>query len=803
MGAVVTDVLPPSSIGSSSGGGQYLLGRARRSAVGSSLEAVAGPAGSVPAVTGGLPQPVDSSFGADLPNPVPGPAVSSDTVIQVLPQSSVGSSLVGGSSALAQGSVIPVREPEADLVDAAGGESSAGPVEQALSAESCRVLGGSSVALNSDLTFQGDIAGVQCSCLLDTGSSLSILHRSVFEKLPGVTLHPTSTRAKTASQADLPLAGRVSVPLQVADQSHTVGLYVSDAIDVQCILGLDFLQTVPCVIDLTNRRLVLVSGESVRTVSVDRTSVGCAVLGSDVSLPPGSECFLEGWVHHCDYEGEVLVEPNLDMPGVEVVRCVARVRDSSLPLFIRNVTTDSISLPKHSQIADLEVSFAEEDIPRGVGAGSTVDIDEVVNLEGSCLSSAQRDALMSVLRRHDRMFDGHIGHTDLVTHSIDTGDHPPIRQSPRRIPPHLTEQVREELHKLVQEGILEESEGGWSSPICLVRKKSGELRVCADMRRLNAITRLPAYPIPRIDDTLDALSGSSLFCVLDMNSAYHQISIEPSDREKATITTPFGNWRYKRMCFGLSSAPFTCCKLLNTVLGDMPQTSCVHYFDDVILHGKTFDEVLTALDEALSRLQEAGLTLNLAKCQFFQPRVTFLGQVISRDGMSTDPEKVAKVKDWPQPRTRKELLSFLGLCSYFKKYVRDFALIAAPLFDLTKKDIPFQWSSGADTAFAKLKGALCDAPVVGFPRFGDDAGLFTLDCDASNDGIGAVLLQEQDGIPRVIAYGSHRLSRAQRNYSTTKKELLACVTFVQDFSHYDSLVGSFSCAQTIAASSGC
>ena len=478
-------------------------------------------------------------------------------------------------------------------------------------------------------------------------------------------------------------------------------MYVSDSIDVQCILGLDFLRSVPCVIDLTNRRLVLVSGDSVRSVSVDRTSVGCAVLGCDVSLPPGSECFVQGRVHHCDYEGEVLVEPSLDAPGVEVVRCVAMVKGSSLPLLIRNLTTDSITLTKHSEIADLEVSFAEEDVPERDGADAPVDIESVVSLDGSCLSEVQREALMNVLKKHERMFDGHVGHTNLVTHRIDTGNSPPIRQSPRRIPPHLTEQVRDELNKLVSEGILEESDGGWASPIRLVRKKTGELRVCADMRKLNSVTRLPAYPIPCIDDTLDALSRSSLFCVLDMNSAYHQISIDPSDREKATITTPFGNWRYKRMCFGLSSAPFTCCKLLNIMLGDMPKESCVHYFDDVILHGKTFDDVLLALDETLSRFQEAGLTLNLAKCQFFKPRVTFLGHVISHHGMSTDPEKVAKVREWPQPRTKKEMLSFLGLCSYFKKYVKDFATIASPLFDLTKKTSLF---SGLAVLISRSRG---------------------------------------------------------------------------------------------------
>ena len=162
------------------------------------------------------------------------------------------------------------------------------------------------------------------------------------------------------------------------------------------------------------------------------------------------------------------------------------------------------------------------------------------------------------------MFDGHIGHTNLVTHKIGTGNSPPIRQSPRRISPHLTEQVKAELDKLVQQGILEESEGSWASPICLVRKKTGELRVCADMRKLNSVTRLPAYliprideyPIPRIDDTLDALSASSVFCKLDMNSAYHQISIDPIDREKATIGNhPFRELEIYSNVFGAEFRP--------------------------------------------------------------------------------------------------------------------------------------------------------------------------------------------------------------------------------------------------------
>ena len=453
---------------------------------------------------------------------------------------------------------------------------------------------------------------------------MSIINRSVYDKISGIPLQPTSTKAKTASQSDLPLLGRISAPLQVANQTHVVHLYVSEAIDVPCILGLDFFNDVPCVIDLSGRRLVLVSGKGVRTISADRTTVWSAVLGSDVSIPPGAECFVRGHVHNCHYTGAVIVELSMDVPGVQAVRCVAKVQDGSVPLLIRNITTESISLPKHSQVAEVEVSFVEEDLPQTEGPLSH-DVESLIDLSGSDVSADQRGALVTMLTKHKSMFDGHIGHTDVVQHTIDTGDSPPVRQNLRRLPPHLTQQVRDELDKLVKQEILEESDSGWSSPICLVRKKSGELRICADMRRLKAITCLPAYPIPRIDDTLDALSGSSLFCVLDMNAAYHQISIDPQDRDKATITTPLGNFRYRRMCFGLSSAPFTCCKLLDTVLRDVPRDPCVHYFDDIIVHGNTFGEVLSALDDILSRLRDAGLTLNLAKCEFFKPQVNFLG----------------------------------------------------------------------------------------------------------------------------------------------------------------------------------
>ena len=292
---------------------------------------------------------------------------------------------------------------------------------------------GASVALSVRMTFTGEISGVSCSFLLDTGSTINVMSKAVFDVLPNAVLQRTATRAKTVSQGELPLLGRTKLSVHIAGRAHFVHFYVSDEVDVPCLLGLDFLQAVPCVIDLTNKRLVLIEQSNVRSISAEKTSVGHAVLGRDVSLPPGGESFVKGYAHHCDHSGPVLVEPCLDIPGVEVVRCLAVVSDSSVPLLVRNVTTSPITLPKHSPVAELEVSF-EELSSEPHTEGGAPDLESMVNLSGVDLPGPQRKELFEVLEKHSSMFDGHIGHTTLVTHRIDTGDHPPVRQAPRRIP---------------------------------------------------------------------------------------------------------------------------------------------------------------------------------------------------------------------------------------------------------------------------------------------------------------------------------------------------------------------------------
>ena len=446
---------------------------------------------------------------------------------------------------------------------------------------------GCGVSLSDDLTFDARVSGTVTRCLLDTGSTISILHKSVVDSLSGVKIMRTNTQARTASSDPLPLTGRVNVQFELGGAAHVVPFFISEAIDIPCLLGLDFLKHVPCVIDLRKRMLLIAPTDSVRSVSAEVTSIGRMTVGRDISIPPGSEILIPTHVHCSEYRGTALAEPTWNRAGVEVVRCIVEVTQSPVPLLVRNVTTESITIPKHSALADLEVGFVEQP-PIDSATPSQLSLHDLVDWDVCILSGAQRDKILAVLKKYESMFDGHIGFTDKVSHKIETGDHPPIRQSPRRLPPHLRDEVRSQLDELVRQGILEKSDSSWASPICIVKKKNGEHRICADLRRLNSITRLPAYPIARVDDSLEALAGSSLYCALDLNSAYYQMPIDHADKDKTTITTPFGNYRYSRVCFGLNSAPFTCAKLLNIVLGDLTPKICVTYFDDIIVFLKLF-----------------------------------------------------------------------------------------------------------------------------------------------------------------------------------------------------------------------
>ena len=256
-----------------------------------------------------------------------------------------------------------------------------------------------------------------------------------------------------------------------------------------------------------------------------------------------------------------------------------------------------------------------------------------------------------------------------MAHSINTGQHPPIRQPVRRTPFALRKKVDELVEEMLSQGVIEPSGSPWASPIVLVQKKDGGVRFCVDYRRLNQITKLDQFPLPRIDDTLDLLLGSCHFSTLDLASGYWQVAMDPDSKEKTAFTTWLGLYQFKKMPFGLVNAPATFQRLMEVVLSGLVRRVCVVYLDDVLIFGRTVEEHNTNLTQVLERLRRAGLRLKPKKCRFALTEVEYLGHVVSARGIQTDPKKVEAVEHFPTPHNVKSLRSFLGLASYYRKFV--------------------------------------------------------------------------------------------------------------------------------------
>jgi transposase InsO family protein len=400
------------------------------------------------------------------------------------------------------------------------------------------------------------------------------------------------------------------------------------------------------------------------------------------------------------------------------------------------------------------------------------------------LTGEQRSATRRLLQQYEDIFSKNefdVGRTPLVEYHIDTGSSRPIRQALRRQPLKHLDAIDENVKAMLQHGIIEPAASPWASNVVIVAKKDGNLRFCIDYRAINNVTYKDAYPLPLIDNCLNAMNGSTWFTTLDLRAGYHNIPVAKEDRDKTAFITRRGCWRYTVMPFGLTCAPSVFQRLMDLVLAGLSYDICLVYLDDIIIYSNDFSEHLRRLEAVFERLRLAKLKLKPSKCNLLQRRVSFLGHVISGEGIAMQNEKVEAVQKWPQPRNLHDVRSFLGICGYYRRFIAGFSEIASPLYALTGKDVTFAWRTEHQQAFKTLKDKLTTAPVLAMPS---NDGQYVLDTDASDIGLGAVLSQIQDGEERVIAYASRTISKPERNYETTRKELLAVVFGLKQFRQY-------------------
>ncbi|GJS92173.1 putative reverse transcriptase domain-containing protein [Tanacetum coccineum] len=353
----------------------------------------------------------------------------------------------------------------------------------------------------------------------------------------------------------------------------------------------------------------------------------------------------------------------------------------------------------------------------------------------------------------------------------------PVARAPYRLAPSEMKELAEQLQELTDKGFIKPSSSPWGAPVLFVKKKDGSFRMCIDYRELNKLTVKNRYPLPRIDDLFDQLQGSSIYSKIDLRSGYHQLRVREEDILKTAFRTRYGHYEFQVMPFGLTNAPAVFMDLMNRVCKPYLDKFVIVFIDDILIYSKSKKEHEGHLRQILKLLKKEELYAKFSKCEFWIPRVQFLGHVIDCQGIHVDPAKIESIKDWASPKTPTEIRQFLGLAGYYRRFIEGFSKIAKTMTKLTQKGVKFDWGDKQEAAFQLLKQKLCSAPILALPEGSED---FIAYCDASKKGLGAVLMQRE----KVISYASRQLKIHEKNYTTHDLELGAVVFALKMWRHY-------------------
>ena len=536
------------------------------------------------------------------------------------------------------------------------------------------------------------------------------------------------------------------------------------------------------------------NAHSVNTVTVN--------LVNSVTIPSQKGRVLKAKVTHMasQLNKELVFEPNwealktVDLFAMEML--ISREGDEVL-VPIDNFQAMPVHLEKGIVLGSLQLIERSPEYPQQALATSTAapvvsiaptpernkQLFSILKLPLSELKPEEADELVSLVEEFSDIFaltDAELGHTDILQHMIDTCDSHPIRQQPYRTPVVRRGMMKEMVEFMQRQGVIQPSCSPWASPVVLVPKKDGSLRFCVDYRHLNAVTKKDVYPLPRVDDLLSSLGGAKYFTSLDLASGYWQVELDEDAKLKSAFTTYNGLYEFVRMPFGLCNTPATFQRLMQKVLAGLEWKSCFVYLDDILI-ASSFEEHLQHLLEVFARLKSANLRLKPKKCGLLRCEVNFLGHIVSTEGVRLDPSKTTRIETYPRPTTVTEVRCFLGLASYYRRFVAGFATLAAPLHALTKKNVAFEWTDATEDSFVQLRSALTTAPVLAYPRFGPGY-TFILETDASTVGLGAVLSQvQEDGMVHPIAYASRAVDKHERIYGISELETLGLIWSVRYF----------------------
>jgi Reverse transcriptase (RNA-dependent DNA polymerase) len=445
--------------------------------------------------------------------------------------------------------------------------------------------------------------------------------------------------------------------------------------------------------------------------------------------------FSEAWLTvHTNRQGLSVVYPPRNKDRlVQVKNAVVEVPGKAQPfqVLVANFSEHPL-LVRKGQVVGL--ADAAQSYPACVLSSKDADSDtdewsEMIRKTVSHLSEDQKSQLLQILRPYSSMWDGRLGEIPTVKHHIPTRG-PPIASQPYRAGPASREVIDAEIQRMLSLGIIEPAAGPWSAPIVLIPKPDGSVRFCVDYRKLNAVTENDSYALPRIDDCLDSLGSARYFSTLDANSGYWQINVSAEDMDKTAFTSHRGLYRFRRMPFGLKTAPATFQRAIDVILSTVRFQCALTYLDDIVIYSPTFEQHLVDLKMVLSLLRNAGVSLKISKCSFAALKVSYLGVRVGSEGVEVDMTKVAAVREARAPTTKTALRRFLGMTGFYRKFVNNYAKMASPLTRYLKDDVAesFEIDAAARRAHNSMKEAIVTSPVLALPQ---RTGMFVLETDAS------------------------------------------------------------------------
>lgn len=652
------------------------------------------------------------------------------------------------------------------------------------------------------------IYGFSLNCCLDTGASVVFINKAIVQQMqtfgygePDKLLEPL--RVKIGNSEVIYADEKIDIPLEIDGGIYPTQAYIIENLPNEIILGMSFFRQYNAILQPEENTMVL--DTDYRATS----SINGVVLTQMVEIPPNCETLVDVECESCNGQN-CLVGANQALEerfGIHVARGFIQC-NSKMRVAVSNFTNETVTLIPGTLIAKLNPMQLDQIdvIPLSLDFMEEKEVSKIrESLDNagelkcikinSKLSNKEKKKLGKLLKRYNKLFmdpnPKEHSRQNKVQHPIDTGNELPIHSVPYRVSPKERDEISKQINEMITKGVIQPSRSPWSSPVVLVNKKDGTVRFCVDYRKLNAITKKDVYPLPRIDDALASFHDVRYFSTLDLICGYWQVPVRKSDQEKTAFVTHNGLYEFTVMPFGLSNAPATFQRLMDMVLAGLKWKSCLVYLDDIIVFSRTYEEHLTHLEEVFQRLEEHELRLKPSKCYLCYNEIIYLGHRISKDGVAPDPAKVEAITKMPKPRDITELRSFLGLCNYYRNFIHNFADKMSPLYNITKSNMHFQWLDQHDNVFKQIKEELTREPILRHPDFNFP---FIIQTDASNVGIGAVLVQWINDEYRVIQYISRILQAPERKWSTREKEALAILWACEQFRPY--IIGSHFTVET-------